>query len=213
MSNPTAQPPTPPEPIVAYGGGGHGRTVAEAAAEQGWHVVGFVDDARQPGEPIGPWCIVDMGVIDPEVGNVIVTIGDNAARKRVCEELLEQRWRIISVIHPNAWVSPSATIGRGVYVGPHATVNAHAVLEDGALINSHAVVEHDVHVGAFAHLAPNAVACGHVRIGELAMIGVGASIIPEITIGDRAIVGAGAAVVGDVAADKTVVGVPARPMA
>ena len=212
MSHPASHPPEPAEPIVAYGGGGHGRTVAEAAAEQGWHVVGFVDDNRRPGDAVGPWCTIDLADVDPRVSNIIVTIGDNAIRQRVCQKLREDRWRIISVIHPTAWVSPSATIGVGVYVGPHATINAHAVLEDGALVNSHAVVEHDVCVGAFAHVAPNAAVCGHGRIGERAMVGAGATIIPEITVGPRAIIGAGAAVVRDIPADQTVVGVPAKPL-
>jgi serine O-acetyltransferase len=44
------------------------------------------------------------------------------------------------------------------------------------------------------------------------LIGTGSSVLQGLRIGDRAKVGAGSAVIRDVAADTTVVGVPARPM-
>lgn len=50
-----------------------------------------------------------------------------------------------------------------------------------------------------------------VTIGTDVWIGAGAIVMPGVTIEDRVIVGAGAVVTKNLAADTTVVGVPARP--
>jgi serine O-acetyltransferase len=48
------------------------------------------------------------------------------------------------------------------------------------------------------------------RIGNNVYVGSGARILGDLDVGDGAVVGANAVVVSDVAADATVVGVPAR---
>ena len=53
---------------------------------------------------------------------------------------------------------------------------------------------------------------GMVTIGEQVMVAIGSTIRDRVAIGDRAVIGAGSVVVNDVAADTTVVGVPARPL-
>jgi len=52
-----------------------------------------------------------------------------------------------------------------------------------------------------------------IAIGRNVWIGGGAIVLPGVTIGDDAVVGAGAVVTRDVAADVTVAGNPARPIA
>ncbi len=51
-----------------------------------------------------------------------------------------------------------------------------------------------------------------VTIGSHVWVGGGAILLPGVNIGDRAIIGAGSVVTGDVAADATVAGNPARPI-
>jgi UDP-perosamine 4-acetyltransferase len=73
-------------------------------------------------------------------------------------------------------------------------------------------VSHDCRVGAYVTLSPGAVVCGTVTIGNGAYVGANACIIQGLEIDERAVVGAGAVVTRNVAADLTVVGVPARPL-
>ncbi|MGI9395097.1 MAG: acyltransferase, partial [Boseongicola sp.] len=48
------------------------------------------------------------------------------------------------------------------------------------------------------------------RVGDGCRIGAGAIVLPNVEVGDGAIVGAGAVVHRDVAAGRTVAGIPAR---
>jgi UDP-N-acetylbacillosamine N-acetyltransferase len=205
--NPTA---SKPGALVIYGGGGHGLVVAEAAEAAGWRVVGFLDDQVAEGQAVGKWEVVASTAVEQHGAGVIVAIGENRTRARVTRRLVNLKYRLETIIHPTAWISPSAKIGDGVYIGPHAVVNARAHVADGAIINSAAVIEHHCRIGAFAHVAPNAALGGNVEIGKQTLVGIGAAIRPGAMIGDNCSIGAGAAVVSDIANGMTAVGVPAK---
>jgi len=194
--------------LVIFGAGDHGLVVAEAAELAGWSVVGFLDDAVEPGTTVGRWDVLTERPDEP----IIVAVGDNHARERVIAELVDQGATLASVVHPTAFVSDSAELGDGVFVGPMAIVHAEAMIGYGAVVNSHAIVEHHGQLHRCAHLAPNATLCGRVTVGRQSLIGAGAVVLPAVAVGSRAIVGAGAVVRTDVADGETVVGNPATPI-
>jgi len=195
-------------PVVIYGAGDQGLVVAEAAELAGFDVTGFVDDRVTPGTVVGRWPVLDE---DPGCA-MIVGIGDNMARCRRTREATEAGRTLATVVHPAAWVSPSAVVGAGVFIGPQAVVHAGAQIDRGVIVNSGAVVEHHCHVHDGAHIAPNATLCGRVRVGRCTLIGAGAVVLPVMTIGDDVIVGAGSVVTGDVPDRLTVAGDPARQL-
>ena len=82
--------------------------------------------------------------------------------------------------------------------------------EEFCIINSGAVVEHDVRLGDFVHIAPNAVLTGNVTIDEGTQVGTGASVIPGIKIGKWASIGAGAVIIEDVPDFAVLVGNPGK---
>lgn len=196
--------------LWVYGAGGHGLVVADAATAAGFHILGFIDDEQSLERVSGRQV---MRASDLSAGvSVVVAIGDNAIRQQVAARVLAQRCQLVSVIHPSACVSSSASLGRGVYIGPQAVVNPRATLGDGVIVNSGAIVEHDCRIGAYAHVAPGAALGGQVCVGELSLVGVNAAVRPKVRIGSRVVVGAGAAVVRDIDDGLTVVGVPAEPL-
>jgi sugar O-acyltransferase (sialic acid O-acetyltransferase NeuD family) len=134
-----------------------------------------------------------------------------AARDRLASEL-QERFGIefASLVHPTAYVSRFARIGKGVFVGAGSIIGPGAVLEDFAMINRHASIGHDTIVGRFARVQPGATVAGHVHLEPHVVIGLGANVIEELVIGERAFVGAGSTVIGDVPPGVMVSGSPAR---
>lgn len=145
---------------------------------------------------------------DDDDAAVVVAIGVNATRQRVVSELGPRRFA--SLVHPRAWVAPSARVEAGAVVFAGAIVQPDAVIGAHAIVNTGATVDHDCVVGAFAHIAPGCHLCGNVVVAEGAFVGVGASVIPGRTIGAWATVGAGGVVAKDIQPRAVVKGVPAK---
>ena len=141
-----------------------------------------------------------------------VAIGGN----RGFDRLELQNWLdgqgilLLSIIHPRAYLAKSASVGAGAQLLAMSSVCANATLGRAVIINTAATVDHDCVIGDGVHIAPGAHLAGEVRVGDFAFIGMGALILPGLRIGQGAIIGAGAVVTKNVAADETVVGVPAK---
>jgi sugar O-acyltransferase (sialic acid O-acetyltransferase NeuD family) len=208
--------------FVVWGGGGHGKVVADLVRACGHAVAGFIDaDAAKIGRTVDPGggTVVlreaeflagvgrDAGL--PDCADALaLAIGDNAARQRGLAIL--ERCVVPPLVHPSAVVSRWAAVGRGTVVFAGAIVNSDARIGAAVIVNSAAVVEHDCIVGDGAHVSPGAVLAGGVRVGERTWIGAGATVIQGVAIGADVTVGAGAVVIRDVPDGLTVAGVPAR---
>jgi acetyltransferase EpsM len=178
----------------------------------GWRVAGFLDDNAEAAAARELACLgrlLDASGV-PVRAKVVLCVGDVGVRRRVIETPGFDWDRGATVVHPAAFVSPSAVLGRGVFVGPGAVVHSRAVVGDHAIVNSGAIVEHDCVVGENSHVAPGAVLAGASRVGRDVLVGVGARVLPRLVVGDGATIGGGAAVVSDVGAGVCVKGVPAR---
>ncbi|MGW5388296.1 WXG100-like domain-containing protein [Nocardia sp. NPDC003963] len=101
------------------------------------------------------------------------------------------------VVHPDAVVDPTATIGpgaevkAGAVVGENATVGAGAVLEPGAEVKAGATV------GDGAVIGPGVVVHEGAVVGKGAVVHEGAVILPGAVVPDGAVVEAGQVVGGD----------------
>jgi len=117
-------------------------------------------------------------------------------------------------------IGPFVEIQRGAVIGRQCKIQSHSFICDGVTIGDGVFVGHGVmfvndkfpratnDVGELAGMDDWELLT--VDVGDGATIGSGAVIMGGVTIGTRAIVGAGAVVTTDVAADTTVIGVPAR---
>lgn len=210
--------PRKPAPLLLLGGGGHALVVAEAATLSGWRIAGVLDDREEAPAALDlPYLgrlflgdLVASLLTRPRAPRFIICVGEVGVRRRILEIPGLDRARASTVLHPTAFVSPSAKLGNGVFVGPGTVVHTMATIGDHAIINTGAIIEHHCVVGENCHVAPGAVVAGGSKLGIDVLVGVGARVLPGIGVGDRATVAAGAVVVRDVAPGATVKGVPAR---
>jgi len=208
--------------VVGLGAGGHAAVLIELLRAAGGYEVVEVTDPNPElqgqeilGVPIRGGDERLTALRQEGVSAAFVGVGATksvAPRRRVYERSAALGFDLITVVHPTAFVAPSARLGIGTMVLPGAVVNARARLGDNVTVYSGVIVEHDTQVGDHTHLSPGVHIAGGVQIGAECFIGIGASIIQNVQIGDRVIVGAGGVVLQDLPADCTAVGIPARPI-
>lgn len=206
--------------LLLLGAGGHARVVAETALATGrFSRIAFLDDrcsgpAQLPdqlGWPvIGPFAAALDPQIRQQFSAALVAIGNAAVRLQWLAHLAAAGYELPVLIHPSAWLSPSAQIGIGSVVFAQAAIQAQAVIGSGVILNTGCCVDHDAQLGDGVHICPGARLAGEVQVGDRSWIGIGASVIQQIRIGADVTVGAGAAVVRDLPDGVTAVGVPAR---
>lgn len=203
--------------LAVIGAGGHGKVVAELAAALGTYgEIVFLDDRAQSsinGFPVIGTTLLLENSLSPEQFDIAVAVGNNRIRRQIAEKAAALGFSLPVLIHPGAYVSPSATVGQGCVVMAKAVVQADSVLKDGVIVNTAATVDHDCLLDAFVHISPGTHLSGNTRIGEESWIGTGACSRQQIRIGSRATIGAGAVVVRDVSDGMTVAGNPAKPLA
>lgn len=173
--------------LILIGGGEHARSVGAAAlAGDAWALIGLHDPRPCP-ETAAMLGIVqlDDAAFCAAAGARLVlgvgAIGDSSVRRRIVAAQMGRPWG--TVVHPRAWVAPSAVLGEGTVVLAGAVVNAGAKVGAHCVINSGAIIEHDVVMGGFAQAAPGAVIGGGAVIGADAFVGLGASVRDHVTIG------------------------------
>ena len=204
--------------LVILGAGGMGQEVADivraaASDDTRYRLIGFVDDDRALHglEVLGLPVLGDLRWLSGRRAALAMGVGAPAARRRPGPRRKRsgpsrrRHWSTLT-----AYVGLGVELGEGTVVGAHATMTADVVVGRFGIVNVGATVSHNARLGDFATVAPGAHLAGHVHLGEGADVGIGASVTQGNTIGAWSIVGAGTVVIGDVEADTTVVGCPAR---
>jgi sugar O-acyltransferase (sialic acid O-acetyltransferase NeuD family) len=164
----------------------------------------FYDDHPKP----GTLNLKDL----PKNGVACVAVGDPATRKTIVKRLAPAL-DLPSLIHPQALLMETGkiTIGKGCIITAGVILTTNIKVGDFVLLNLHSSVGHNCVLGDFSSLMPGARLSGGVILEKAVYIGTNACVLPNIRIGENAVVGAGAVVTKDVAANTTVVGVPAKP--
>ena len=206
--------------LLILGAGGHGKVVAETALASGVvSSVSFLDDrcttlnACLPvlGWPVmGPLVLSLQAETAAQFDAAVVAIGHAPTRLHWIQQLQDVGYHLPVLMHPTAWVSPSAQLGPASVVFAQVAVQAQVSIGTGAILNTGCSVDHEAQLADGVHICPGARLAGEVTVGARSWIGIGASVIHQVRIGSDVIVGAGAAVVRDLPDGVTAVGVPAR---
>ncbi len=155
---------------MIIGAGAHGKVASEIAADLGYDNIAFLDD--RPGNG----AIGSIRDIEGSIGRYdefFVGIGCNEVRRCLTERIEHAGGKLARLIHPTAYVSPSAVIGDGTVVEPMAVVNANSVIGRGCILSVGCVVDHDVTAGDFCHINAGAVCTAGTVLGDGAKVGAG----------------------------------------
>lgn len=103
-------------------------------------------------------------------------------RKLFSEKLIA--CKPITIIHPSAFISPSASIGKGSYIAANAVISSNAIVGKGCIINIGVSVGHDAIVGDDCVLNPGVRISSHCRIGARTLFGANSFIFQGKAIGE-----------------------------
>lgn len=206
-----AAPGSEPDPsaILIYGGGGHAKALIDLIHALGtYRIVGILDDGIHPGETPQIMGIPLLGGAEQlprlyQQGlrfavNAVGGIGNVSIRIRVFERLAQASFSNPPLVHPAAFVEPSAALSDGVQVFPHAYIGSEARIGFGVIVNTGAIVSHECQVGDYVNLSPGSILAGQVQIGAGGLVGMGVTVNLRTVIGQGARIGNSAVVKADV---------------
>ncbi|MGD8553723.1 MAG: NeuD/PglB/VioB family sugar acetyltransferase [Anaerolineales bacterium] len=199
--------------LIIYGGGGHGKSLIDLIrALESYTIVGIIDDGLASGEQIMGVPVLGKGPDLPtwrEKGihlavNAVGGIGNISRRVEVFTRLIQAGFSFPTLVHPTAFIEPSAELQQGVQIFPHAYVGSEVIVGFGAIVNTAAVVSHDCTLDAYVNIAPGTLLAGGVSVAEGVLVGMGVSVNLNVRIGSRAMIGNSAVVKADVPANQIV---------
>lgn len=189
--------------VVVYGGGGLAleiisylkdlEAVANTCRFLGIFIPDGFDFRASDIEAIAPdfkvyRTLEDLPTVDTAL---IIGIGDPLVRFKLTKQLTSLGHKLFTLIHPRAYVAPSAVLEQGVVLAPFAFVGPNAHVKDSAILNTYASVGHDAVVGEGSTLSPYSCLNGNAVTGRACFLGSYASLSPKATIGDGCKVSAG----------------------
>lgn len=161
---------------MILGAGGYGRTITDLASQlQTYQVICFLDDGQCGDEILGKcenYYLFNDGNTD-----FYPAFGNNELRLSWIDRLEGQGVRIATLIHPTAYISPTASCAVGAVILPKAVVNTGSHIGRGCIINLGAMIDHDCVIGDGAHICLGAIVKAENHIPS--MIKIEAGIIVE----------------------------------
>lgn len=183
--------------LILLGGGGHCKSVIEAAESAGYSILGVLDMPEDIGKEILSTKVI--GTDDDILSYVskaefVITIGfikNPDIRIKLYNKIKEVGGRLATVVASTAYVSKYAEIGEGTVVLHQAFVNAGAKVGKNVILNTAVNIEHDAEIGDHCHISTGTMVNGECKVGERCFIGSQSVLANGISVGDNIIVGAG----------------------
>ncbi|WP_297623628.1 acetyltransferase [uncultured Rikenella sp.] len=179
-------------PLILIGGGGHCKSVIEAAESAGaWKIAGILDTPDKVGTDVLGYSVLGT---DDDIPNLIaanrdcrfvITVGHiktAGIRRRIAARVMEAKGQFATIVASTAHVSRHAVLGAGTVVLHGAMVNAGAVVGENCIINTLANIEHDTRVDDYCHISTGAMVNGDCRIAPGVFLGSQSVMLNGISI-------------------------------
>lgn len=183
--------------LILVGGGGHCKSVIEAAESAGYSILGVLDMPEHVEKGILSTKVIGTddnipGFVDK--AEFVITVGfilDPTIRIKLYNRIKESGGKLATIIASTAYVSKYATIGEGTVVLHQAFVNAGATVGNNVILNTAVNIEHDAEIGDHCHISTGVMVNGECKVGPRCFIGSQSVLANCISVGEDIIVGAG----------------------
>lgn len=196
-----------PSLVVIYGGGGHAKSLIDLIRAEGkYQIYGILDDNIPAGTKILGVPVLGggeqlSGLHRRGVGkavNAVGGIGSIQPRLAVYNKINLAGIVCVTVVHPRAYIEPSAEVAEGCQVFFNAYIGSDVKVGFGSIINTGAIISHDCVLGDYVNISPGAILAGAVTIGERTLVGMGVTINLGVKIGAGSRIGNSAVIKADV---------------
>jgi sugar O-acyltransferase (sialic acid O-acetyltransferase NeuD family) len=172
--------------LLLFGGNSFADTTEELARICGYEVIARIDD-YDPRPPSVVTLEAASQMYAPATHLIALAIGYKNLRARLAayERLKHLGYSAVTLIHPTAYVSPTASIGSGSLIMAQSCIDCRSSIGDVCVLWPKACVNHDTMVERNTFISPNVTLCGNVYVGESSFIGAasvvvdGASLAPN----------------------------------
>ena len=139
--------------LLILGAGQLGQVTKEIAeAEDHYQAIDYLDDF----DPIAIGKLSDYENFTNQYADAIVAIDDIRIRTDYFDKLKASGYHIPKLIHPTAYISPSAKIGEGSIIEPMAFLHTASSVGKGCIVAECSVIGHHSKIDDFCYIASHA---------------------------------------------------------
>lgn len=202
--------------IIILGTGGTSRDIADLILELKYQCMGFLDDDKDKmGKSISG--IKVIGSISEarryRDAYFINGIGNSSSflqKEKIIISCGLPLDRFITLIHPSASISKSASLGNGSVIFQNVVISSNAKVKNHVIILPSSVIGHDDEIEDYTTIASGACISGFVKISKSCYVGAGSLIKEGVLLGEKSLIGIGSVVLNNTEKGSVYVGNPAK---
>ena len=192
--------------LIILGAGGHAAACVDAIESQGvYEIEGFIGQPNEVGQIyLGYPVLGSDRDLDNFIGKItfalvaVAGLSNPMARITLIEEVDNLGFEAPTIIAETAYLSKTASVGKGTVIMQGVVVNSRAQVGDHCILNTKSLIEHDSFIASHCHVSTGVIINGGVTVGRSSFIGSGATVKEGIRIGENCFVGMGQSVVGNI---------------
>ena len=157
--------------LLIIGSGSFSPEIEELASLLGYTDIAFLDD-----NPLTSYCspvigtTADIAGFRSQYDTAIVALVNNETRMKYHQILKNNNYKIPTLIHPTAYVSPTAVIAPGCIIRANAMVSRDVKLGEATILNVGALIDHHVEIGYGCHILMGAVVRNKAKVEPLTRV-------------------------------------------